>query len=271
MTDIPSHEARLPIHDLDGEASTSDTPSPESAAASPATRVAPLRAERVAAAFEIVICSGFPTQLLLIGVLSAFGMSLQRTDGGLNPQFVFTLSLLDAALVVGLVLALLRAHRESVREVLLGHVRLVREALLGIAMIPLIFAVVIVLLALIRTYVPQLHNVTRNPFEDMLQNQTDVAIFAVVVMIAGGVREEVQRAFIVHRFGQFLGGGIYGVLIWGVLFGLGHWEQGRDAAIATSVLGAIWGLAYLRRRSIVAPVISHAGFNLAQILNHALR
>ncbi len=218
------------------------------------------------------MCSGLPTQLLLIGVLRGFGMSFEGADGGLNPQFVFAISLLDAVLVVGLVVVLLRAHRESVRDVLLGRVHLLREALVGIAMIPFIFAVVIVILAVVLTYAPQLHNVPRNPLEDMLQNRTDAAIFAVVVMIAGGVREEVQRAFIVHRFGQYLGGGLYGVVIWSALFGLGHWEQGRDAAIATAVLGAIWGLVYLRRRSIVAPVISHAGFNLAQILKHvALR
>lgn len=234
-------------------------------------REAPLRAERAAAILEIIMCSGLPTQLLLIGVLRGFGMPFQGAEGGLNPQFVFTLSLLDAVLVVGLVILLLRAHRESARDVLLGRVRLLREMLLGVAMIPLIFGVVVVILVLVLTFVPQLHNVARNPFQDMLQNRTDAAIFAVVVMIAGGVREEVQRAFIVHRFEQYLGPGIYGVVIWSALFGLGHWEQGHDAAIATAILGAIWGLVYLRRRSIVAPVISHAGFNLAQILNHALR
>jgi len=237
----------------------------------PATRrVLPL--ERLSAILEIVLCSGIPTQLLLITALRGFGMPMQGADGGLNPQFVFTVSLLDALLVVGLVVMLLRAHRESVRHVLFGRVRLLREAMLGIAMIPLVFMIVIAVLAVVLTYAPQLHNVARNPLEDMLRNRTDAAIFAVVVMVAGGAREEVQRGFIVHRFGQYLGGAIFGVLIYSVLFGLGHYEQGYDAAIATSLLGALWGLVYLSRRSIVAPVISHAGFNLAQLLKHvALR
>ncbi len=90
-------------------------------------------------------------------------------------------------------------------------------------------------------------------------------------MIAGGVREEVQRGFILHRFGQYLGGGLYGVIFWSALFGLGHFEQGYDAIIATGTLGAFWGFIYLRRRSVIAPVVSHAGFNLAQILNHLAR
>jgi hypothetical protein len=36
-------------------------------------------------------------------------------------------------------------------------------------------------------------------------------------------------------------------------------------AIATGILGAFWGIAYLRRRSVVAPVVSHAAFDLLQI------
>ncbi len=38
--------------------------------------------------------------------------------------------------------------------------------------------------------------------------------------------------------------------------------------IATGLLGAFWGVIYLARRSIVAPMVSHAGFNLAQLVKH---
>ena len=219
-----------------------------------------------------MLCSGLPTQLLLITVVRGLGMPMQVEGGGVNPAFLFTVSLLDAVAVIALIVLLLRAHGESVREVLFARTRLLKEATVGIAMIPLALAVVVVIRLLVLTYAPQLHNVTRNPFEDMLQNRTDVMIFAVVVMVAGGVREEVQRGFIVHRFGHYLGGGLFGVLVYSVLFGLGHYEQGYDAAIATGTLGAMWGLVYLRRGSVVAPMVSHAGFNLVQILQHvALR
>ena len=232
----------------------------------PLRRVLP--ADRVAAILEVILCSGFPTQLLLIAVLAGFGLPVRAAEGGLSPRFVFTVSLLDAAFVAGLVVLLLWAHRESVRDVLFGHVAVVREVLLGIALIPLVFVVVILVLLLVLTYAPFLHNVARNPLEDMLTNRTNAAMFAVVAMIAGGVREEVQRGFIVHRFGQYLGGGALGVVTYSVLFGLGHFEQGYDATIATTVLGAFWGVVYLRRRSIIAPMVSHAGFNLAQIIKY---
>ena len=101
---------------------------------------------------------------------------------------------------------------------------------------------------------------------DMLTTPLAAIVFAFVAMFCGGVREEVQRGFIVHRFDGFLGGGLISVAFYSVLFGLGHFEQGWDATIATGCLGAIWGLVYWRRRSIIAPVVSHAGFNLAQIV-----
>ncbi len=224
--------------------------------------------ERLGALFEILLCSGFPSQLLLILVLRGFGMQLYTADATLSPPFVFTLSLIDAVIVVGLVLFFLRAHRESPRDVLFAHRRTLREVLLGFAILPAIFIVVIVVMGAILTFAPELHNVPRNPMEDMLRNRGDALIFAAVVMLSGGVREEVQRGFILHRFGQYLGGAGWGVALYSVLFGLGHIDQGFDATIATAILGALWGLLYLSRRSIVAPMVSHAGFNLLQLMKH---
>src|SRR4029079_4997955 len=91
------------------------TPIPEPSYIPERRRVLPL--ERVGALIEILICSGFPTQVLLILVMRGFGMPMHAADGRLSPPFVFTLSLLDAALVIGLVLMFLRAHHESPREV----------------------------------------------------------------------------------------------------------------------------------------------------------
>jgi membrane protease YdiL (CAAX protease family) len=99
----------------------------------------------------------------------------------------------------------------------------------------------------------------------MLDSPLRFAMFAVVVVMAGGIREEVQRAFILHRFRQDLGGVWMGLVVFSVAFGLGHVVQGYDAAILTGVLGLLWGLVYVARRSIVAPVVSHSMFNLTEL------
>ena len=83
-------------------------------------------------------------------------------------------------------------------------------------------------------------------------------MFAVVAIVAGGVREELQRAFLLHRFEQHLGGAGVGVFVLSIAFGLAHFLQGWDAAIVTGTLGAFWALIYVRRRSSVAPIVSHA-------------
>jgi membrane protease YdiL (CAAX protease family) len=221
--------------------------------------------ERAAAALEVLLCSGFPTQLVIITVLSSFGMKVRVADGRLSPPFIFTLTLLDTLLLVGLVLFFFRAHRESAREQLFGQGPQWRELLLGLALIPASFFVIIFVLLLVQLVVPGLRNVPHNPLQDLAQNRWDAIVFAFVVMIAGGVREEIQRGFVLRRFEQFLGGGAVGLVIFSALFGLGHLEQGRDVALATGVLGAFWGAIFLRRRSIAGPMVGHAGFNLAQV------
>jgi membrane protease YdiL (CAAX protease family) len=241
-----------------------DVPPPPLVEIEESRKVSPL--DRVSAVAEVVLCSGFPTQLFLLAVMSVFGMRLQLPDGSWSPMFVSTLSLLDTVLVVGLVLLFLRSRRERVRDVLWGRRPVVREMLVGVAFLPVVFLVALFVLGVIFTLAPQLHNVPRNPLEDMLQNRGDAVMFGVVAMIAGGVREEIQRGFILHRFSQYLGGGWVGVMLYSVLFGLGHLDQGWDAAIAVATLGAIWGTIYLTRRSIIAPMVSHAGFNLTQLI-----
>ena len=125
--------------------------------------------------------------------------------------------------------------------------------------------IVITLGSLVQSLAPWLHNVQENPLQKMLTSPWRVATFALVVVLAGGVREEVQRAFILHRFEQDLGGVRLGLVLFSVAFGLGHLTQGRDAAIITGSLGFFWGLLYLSRRSMIAPAVSHAFFNLIEI------
>ena len=240
-----------------------DVPPPATAGGRPILRV-----ERFGALIEVVLCSGLPTQVLVLGLLLGLGMRPRTADGGLSPPFLIALALTDMVLVLGLVYLFLRAHHEPLREFLVGPRRPAKEALIGIALIPAAFALAVLVLGIVLTVRPELHNVPVNPFERMLQTPRDAAVFAFVVMFAGGLREEAQRAFIIRRFDQFLGGAVPGILLYSVIFGFGHKDQGYAAMIATGVLGAAWGAVYWRRRSIIAPVISHAGFNLAQLLKY---
>jgi membrane protease YdiL (CAAX protease family) len=244
----------------------SGPPEPPAAAIGAPRRTLPI--ERIGAFIEVVLCSGLPTQVLILGVLMGLGMQPRTGDGGWSPPFMIAMALLDMVVVLTLVCLFLKAHREPLRGFVVGPRRPLKEVLLGLALVPAAFALVVFVLAAILAIKPELHNVPVNPFERMLQTPADAAVFAFVAMFAGGVREETQRAFIIRRFDQYLGGGVIGILIYSTVFGLGHIDQGYAAVIATGVLGAAWGWLYLKRQSIIAPVVSHAGFNLAQLLKY---
>ena len=60
-----------------------------------------LPVERIAAGLEVFLCSGVPTQILLVWVLYGLGLSVMTPDGQLSPTPLFIVSLLDTVLIVG--------------------------------------------------------------------------------------------------------------------------------------------------------------------------
>ena len=59
---------------------------------------------------------------------------------------------------------------------------------------------VVVLLNVLRLVAPWLHNVPTNPLEELAATPGQATILAIVAILAGGVREELQRAFLLQRF-----------------------------------------------------------------------
>jgi membrane protease YdiL (CAAX protease family) len=216
------------------------------------------------ALLEVLLCSGFPTQLALILLLTVGGNV--PPDGALSLSYVVRLSLLDAALVLGLIWVFLRLRGEDPIAIFVGRRPLGREANLGLLLVPAALVLVAATSAIVLKLAPWLHNVAQNPLEAMINSPAAAATFALVAVVAGGIREEVQRAFVLRRFETHLGGPVLGLVVFSIAFGLGHLVQGRDAALITGLLGAFWGVIYLKRRSIVAPVICHSGFNLVEVL-----
>jgi len=214
----------------------------------------------------VLLCSGFPTQLAIAATYVATGHKAVTAAGGLATAYVVIVSLVDTVVVVGLVLTFLLAHGERPRDVLFGRRRLTSEVAAGVLLVPVALLVAGAVLLSTQKLAPWLHTVEHNPLQDVLQSPRDAWLFVLVVIFAGGVREEIQRAFILHRFGEWLGGSAVGLVITSVAFGAGHLTQGADAAVATGLLGFLWGAVYLRRSSAVAPMVSHAGFDILQIL-----
>lgn len=222
---------------------------------------------RLVAIAEIILCSSVPTQLALGYLLTLGGWSPTTASGALSLPYVLTLSLADTLLLIVLMVVLMHAHGEDATSLWIGERSIRREVLLGIGLIPIVFLFVVILLNALRLLLPGLHNVPTNPLEALAGDTAEeAAMFGLLAIVAGGIREELQRAFLLHRFEQHLGGAKVGVIVLSTAFGLGHYVQGWDAVITTGALGAIWAILFLDRRSSVAPVVSHAGFNSLEIL-----
>lgn len=247
-------------------------PAPEEPAPAPAPAPPPRSAwvGRLIAVAEVLLCSGLPTQFAVQFAAIAMGIHPWHAAGVPTLAFLATTQLLDSVLLIALMSALTRAHGGSPRALWRGSRPLLREGGLGLLLVPAVLVIVAATMSLATRLAPWLHNVPENPFEQLIDSPARAALMVVVVIVAGGIREELQRAFLLHRFEHHLGGAVVGVVVLSTAFGAGHYVQGWDAVIATGAVGAFWAVLYLRRRSTIAPIVSHAGFDVLQVLGTAL-
>jgi membrane protease YdiL (CAAX protease family) len=228
------------------------------------------------AVLQVLLVCGIPTGLV-VGVFT-FLAGVPLSEGGTSPfdtgaislEFFAITALLDTALVALLIRVFLALSGETSRDVFLGPTPVRREVWRGLALLPVSFLGVVGVVYGLRVLAPFLHNVEHSPIERYLETPIGSAVFAVVAILAGGVREELQRGFILHRFEQRLGGAWVGLAAFSILFAVLHFDQGFDAAMAIGLLGVLWGVLYIKRRSAVASMVNHAGFNAAQVLQAIL-
>ena len=225
------------------------------------------------ALIQVILVSGVPTQIVIGAVvLVVHGVSLFDPDGVsasleylTSLEFFAVVSFLDTAVVALLIRLFLALNKEDPRDVFIGRRRPLGEIWRGLALVPVSFIGVVGIVAGLRALVPWLHNVAESPLEQFMRTPLDATIFLVVVILAGGVREEMQRAFVLHRFEQRLGGIYVGLGVFSLMFGILHFDQGFDVALAVGLLGLMWGIFYIRRRSAVMAMTNHMGFNGLQV------
>jgi len=220
---------------------------------------------------ELLLCSGYPTQILIGLALQTAGLRPLHDDGTLSATFVFALSLADTVVLLSLCLIFLRLRGERPWQVFFGGRPAGGEVAVGVVSLPVVITLVVALTLTIRHFAPFLRTVPENPLQGLLGTQAGLLMFLFVVIVAGGIREELQRAFLLHRFRTDFGRPWAGLLITSLAFGLGHTLQGLDAAVITGVFGALWGALYLARGSALGPMVSHSLFNSSELLRVFLR
>ena len=235
--------------------------------AAPVPRPAPLPLPAWFAALQVFAICGIPTQLVItVGLIVVGGVDIPTDLKQLPLGFFATISLLDTAAIALLIRLFLWLSGENSRDVFIGFRPVGREVARGLVLLPVTLGVVIGLNYVFQTWFPWLHNIKDNPYGQYMNSPIEAIIFILVVLLAGGVREELGRAFSLHRFGQRLGGAPLGLVIYSLAFGALHFPQGFDAMITVGLLGAFWGWLYLKRRSVVASMTNHGLFDASQVL-----
>lgn len=218
---------------------------------------------RLRALFEVLVLSGLVSSFIAALPFALIaGVNLEVTsDARLMAGFLMS----DAAVTFLLLLLLFLASGEEPAAMGLRFGgRWAREALLGAAVVPLLFAMSFLFAAIFQTLLPQ-HFLEHNPLTEAIRTPGDLALMVLSGLIVGGLKEEMQRAFIITRF-RYLGGVRLGLVLWSVGFGLGHYMQGPQGMVAATVFGLIFGSVYLSRGSLIAPMVAHGAYNTLAVL-----
>jgi membrane protease YdiL (CAAX protease family) len=219
------------------------------------------------AIIEVIAVSGVPSQFLIVVVLwFTTNIVIIDPDGNMPLEFISTMMFLDTALIAILIRVFLAISGEDSRPIFIGRRPIFGEIWRGLAFLPVVFIGVWLVAIGLRVLVPSLHTVEVNPLEHYMRTPFEASVFIGVVLLGAGVKEELQRAFILHRFKQALGGMRLGLIITTAVFGLLHATQGLDAAIAIGLLGLFWGVLYAKRQSAVMGMTNHAAFDAMQIV-----
>jgi membrane protease YdiL (CAAX protease family) len=85
-------------------------------------------------------------------------------------------------------------------------------------------------------------------------------ILIVLTSFKGGFSEELWRIFVLTRFQKLWGksGLISALVVGSALFGIGHLYQGVGSMITVAIVGFLYALVYLRKKSALEVVAAHA-------------
>jgi membrane protease YdiL (CAAX protease family) len=192
-------------------------------------------------------------------VLALFGLS---PHGILNNITNMTILLLAEATVTLLLIRLLMALRGEVpSKIGWSCPDLLKEVGIGLLAIPVLFAATFLVKVSFQVFFPYWATV-HNPLLELIKTDRDLALLILASIYAGGLKEEVQRAFVLTRFRDSLGGIYVGLILWSLFFGYGHTLQGIDNAVGAGILGLLFGLLFIWRKTLTAPIVAHAMYDI---------
>jgi membrane protease YdiL (CAAX protease family) len=220
--------------------------------------------EKTLAALEVLLVSGivsFPLASL------PFSIFFKQKTGSLidNVNVLCAFMLLESTVTFILLAAILKIHGERIRDMGWSWNRWKSNLSLGLALVPALLLINVIVNLVFRICLPQ-YCIKENPLTKSIHTPQHLALFILMVLIAGGIKEELQRAFILRRFSRYLGGAGVGLVLWSLVFGFGHYVQGAQGVTVTAICGFAFGVLYLLRGSLIGPMAAHGMYDTLALL-----
>ena len=217
-------------------------------------------ASRLQAVIEIVMVSSVVSGFLVSMVLAAVFGRNRLNMAEMDVEFFATYQLFAAVVTFLILWILMKRGGETLTGLGLHLKQWKANILLGILAAPCLLVLSVGIITAFKSFLPE-YALEKNPLIEMIHSPRQLALFIITVIVAGGIQEEIQRAFILCRFRSHLGGSWIGLVVWSLVFGAGHYVQGAQGMLAATVLGFIFGTLYLIRGNLVLPMTAHACYN----------
>lgn len=197
----------------------------------------------------------FETAVFLAVLLPWMGFTMIGAPEDLGfPVVAVVIIVHDLALTV-LAVYLVWRNGEGVGAIGWIRRRAVREILIGVALfIPMLIAISLVE-ALFRSV--GFAEPARPPSYLLPHGGFDYATAVLLAAIVAVAEETIFRGYLLRRFIQVTGSRWLSVALTSTLFALGHAYQGPLGVVAVGAIGVILALVYLRRGSLMAPIVMH--------------
>ena len=241
----------------------------------------------VLALFEVLVVALAGPVLVQIGFMVS---NVGRTHILGDARVLFLFMAAEASIALFLIILFLRTRAENLRKLGLIRKNVGREALWGLSCVPFLFLSTFLVSIFFSLLLPQYVSAS-NPLLELIRDSEDLILFLISSIYVGGIKEEIQRAFILDRFERYLGpiflktflrlfaqessaseqagrrvGITVGLILWSLFFAAGHALQGVDNAVGAGILGICFGLLYLWRRNLMAPMLAHALYDVTTLL-----
>ncbi len=222
------------------------------------------RIDRLIALFEVLLVSGLISSFFAALPFSAFhigNMALLLKDARLVSLYI----LLEACLTFLILAIILKARGETIAGLGLRREHWRRNLGLGLALVPCLFLINAIVALAFKYYLPRYY-IEQNPLTEIIRTPQQLALFIFAALLAGGIKEELQRAFILNRFRSCLGGAAAGLVLWSIAFGAGHYIQGIQGIVIAAIYGFIFGIIYILSGSLIAPMVAHGLYDSLVLL-----